>query len=277
MAARRARRQDRAVPQTAAGRIPGAPPPLVSLARRGVRVVEGAALEKRCAKAPWVRIPPSPPRHSHPTRRPPRADAPAERSPSGLWRRTGNAVRGNPSRVRIPPSPPPHSPGPPRPRRGARVPSLGGLVDRTGRGYPPSIDLRLRVSKPDRRDASLAREPDRRPSRPRGFSDLTPGFVLPGTASSRRRRSRAPHGSGHAALSTTRAAQPPGGDPSRSGSPGTNWRVFPRRTGRWTRGARADGVRRAPAQRRRPSRAPCYDPDAVLGGELAVPCTCNPL
>ena len=31
------------------------------LARRGVRVVDGAALEKRCAKAPWVRIPPSPP------------------------------------------------------------------------------------------------------------------------------------------------------------------------------------------------------------------------
>ena len=31
---------------------------------------------------------------------------PRERSPSGLWRRTGNAVRGNPSRVRIPPSPP---------------------------------------------------------------------------------------------------------------------------------------------------------------------------
>src|SRR5690348_12742558 len=30
-----------------------------------------------------------------------------ERSPSGLWRRTGNAVWGNPSRVRIPPSPPP--------------------------------------------------------------------------------------------------------------------------------------------------------------------------
>ena len=31
------------------------------LPRRGVRVVDGAALEKRCAKAPWVRIPPSPP------------------------------------------------------------------------------------------------------------------------------------------------------------------------------------------------------------------------
>jgi N-acyl homoserine lactone hydrolase len=33
----------------------------------------------------------------------------AERSPSGLWRRTGNAVRGNASRVRIPPSPPPQT------------------------------------------------------------------------------------------------------------------------------------------------------------------------
>ena len=32
-----------------------------ALARRGVRVVDGAALEKRCAKAPRVRIPPSPP------------------------------------------------------------------------------------------------------------------------------------------------------------------------------------------------------------------------
>ena len=37
------------------------------LRRRGVRVVDGAALEKRCAKAPRVRIPPSPPQ-----RRPPR-------------------------------------------------------------------------------------------------------------------------------------------------------------------------------------------------------------
>ena len=34
------------------------------LRRRGVRVVDGAALEKRCAKAPRVRIPPSPPRPS---------------------------------------------------------------------------------------------------------------------------------------------------------------------------------------------------------------------
>ena len=35
------------------------------LARRGVRVVDGAALEKRCAKAPRVRIPPSPPLAHH--------------------------------------------------------------------------------------------------------------------------------------------------------------------------------------------------------------------
>ena len=42
-----------------------------------------------------------------------------ERSPSGLWRRTGNAVRGNASRVRIPPSPPPRRPmGRSQPRRG---------------------------------------------------------------------------------------------------------------------------------------------------------------
>ena len=36
----------------------------------------------------------------------------AERSPRGLWRRTGNAVRGNPSGVRIPPSPPATRRGP---------------------------------------------------------------------------------------------------------------------------------------------------------------------
>ena len=121
-------------------------------------MVDGAALEKRCAKAPRVRIPPSPPqtvvsarpmpalarprarsrtlrcaRSRAPHRlgldRPSRRSGPVssptsvvprlrtegdgtrpvsrERSPSGLWRRTGNAVRGNPSRVRIPPSPPP--------------------------------------------------------------------------------------------------------------------------------------------------------------------------
>src|SRR5450759_1565017 len=47
-----------------------------------------------------------------------------------------------------------------------RRPRHGGLVDREGRGHPPSVDLRLRVPEPDRRAASLAGEPDRRPSRP---------------------------------------------------------------------------------------------------------------
>ncbi len=81
-------------------------------------MVDGAALEKRCAKAPRVRIPPSPPQtvvsaRPMPALARPRARSTehpipfGERSPSGLWRRTGNAVRGNPSRVRIPPSPPP--------------------------------------------------------------------------------------------------------------------------------------------------------------------------
>ena len=40
---------------------PGSGPVWYPLPRRGVRVVDGAALEKRCAKAPRVRIPPSPP------------------------------------------------------------------------------------------------------------------------------------------------------------------------------------------------------------------------
>jgi hypothetical protein len=138
------------VPAPDPGPSPGGPGRRVwyPLARRGVRVVDGAALEKRCAKAPRVRIPPSPPQTVvsarpmpalarprarsrtlgcarsraprrlglvHPSRRsgsplshmPERRVPFGERSPSGLWRRTGNAVRGNPSRVRIPPSPPP--------------------------------------------------------------------------------------------------------------------------------------------------------------------------
>ena len=67
-------------------------------------MVEGAALEKRCAQAPWVRIPPSPPRSHRGCAGPcrPGVPSPAERSPRGLGRRTGNAVWGNPSRVRNP-------------------------------------------------------------------------------------------------------------------------------------------------------------------------------
>ena len=107
-----------------------------------------------------------------------------------------------------------------------------------------------------------------------GFSDLRARFVLR-DESSRRQRSRALHGSGRAA---------PEHD---AGSPTLGTRPQPRGVLRSTNcariseepdaGTRADGVRHSPAQRRRPSRAPCYDPVAVLGGELAVPCTCNPL
>jgi hypothetical protein len=104
-------------------------------------VVDGAALEKRCAKAPRVRIPPSPPQ-TRPSGRPAGATSVGfavrggfrERSPSGLWRRTGNAVRGNPSRVRIPPSPPPTRPG-----RGTDGALIDSSIGRRG------VDLRSRA------------------------------------------------------------------------------------------------------------------------------------
>ena len=187
-------------------------------------MVDGAALEKRCAKAPRVRIPPSPPRSTDLTA-PGRVGACAprsrtlgcarsgarrrlarnrhidgtswhgrrgtmdtclsERSPSGLWRRTGNAVRGNPSRVRIPPSPP-------SPRR---------------RGRPMRCVV---ASAPRSRTLECAR-------------------------SGARRRLRLDR---PAARSPTRSA--------------------------------------AAAASPRPA-GPGILPRAVLGGELAVPCTCNPL
>ena len=55
---------------------------------------------------PTVASPTATPHQSCERAHRPRSRSP-ERSPSGLWRRTGNAVRGNPSRVQIPPSPPP--------------------------------------------------------------------------------------------------------------------------------------------------------------------------
>src|SRR5450759_4897066 len=101
--------------------------------------------------------------------------------------------------------------------RGPRRPRHGGLVDREGRGYPPSIDLRLRVPESDRRGASLAGEPDRRPSRPA----VSPTYAQGSCYGTNRVVAGAPgRFAGPAAplLSTTRAAQPPGCSPSRSRS-----------------------------------------------------------
>src|SRR5450759_669924 len=101
--------------------------------------------------------------------------------------------------------------------RHRRRPRRGGLVDRTGRGYPPSIDLRLRVSKPDRRGASLAGDPDRRPSRPA----VSPIYAQGSWYGTNRVVAGGPGrftGPATPLLSTTRAAQPPGRDPSHSRS-----------------------------------------------------------
>src|SRR5450756_1353085 len=101
--------------------------------------------------------------------------------------------------------------------RGPRRPRGGGLVDRAGRGCPPPIDLRLRVPAQDRRGASLAGEPDRRPSRP----VVSPIYAQGSYYGTNRVVASAPgRFTGPAAplLSTTRAAQPSGRDPSRAGS-----------------------------------------------------------
>ena len=86
----------------------------------------------------------------------PRLGSPAERSPSGLWRRTGNAVRGNPSRVRIPPSPPHaccrRSVSHTVPRRRGRRPAATGLI-----AFCRALDDRH--SRP-RRSASSRSAPD---------------------------------------------------------------------------------------------------------------------
>src|SRR5665811_31900 len=94
-----------------------------------------------------------------------------------------------------------------------RRPRGGGLVDRAGRGYPPSIDLRLRVPEQDRRSASLAGEPDRRPSRP----VVSPTYAQGSYYGTNRVVASAPGrftGPATPLPSTTRAAQPSGLDPS---------------------------------------------------------------
>ncbi len=83
-----------------------------------------------------------------------------ERSPSGLWRRTGNAVWGNPSRVRIPPSPPLSAPPVDRPMRALAPPVLAhvrtvgpmarGASPRTSGGctLAPALGRRPRLDRP---------------------------------------------------------------------------------------------------------------------------------
>ena len=94
--------------------MPALPPPLPR-SRTFESARSGARRRLGWTRPPGERLP----RSSHACGSASRArsvsSALAERSPSGLWRRTGNAVRGNASRVRIPPSPPPHpADAPPR-------------------------------------------------------------------------------------------------------------------------------------------------------------------
>ena len=71
------------------------------------------------------------------------SSTPAERSPSGRGRRTGNAVWGNPSRVRIPPSPPLLRPGVREAASSARratVPACPGRPAHDRRGDDSCVD-----------------------------------------------------------------------------------------------------------------------------------------
>ena len=75
---------------------------MVPLSKSGVRKHRGfESRPLRQLLSPRTRRERSPNRHADGF-----WDGSSERSPSGLWRRTGNAVRGNASGVRIPPSPP---------------------------------------------------------------------------------------------------------------------------------------------------------------------------
>ena len=169
---------------------------------------------------------------------------PAERSPSGLGRRTGNAVWGNPSRVQIPPSPP-------LPSRPCAPLHLGQMAA-------------LSCIRPDAAPAPARYKP-RHLGAVSGEADGPPGDVpafRPSTewvsGSARSGVAPRPAGgpeiswleSGHLPLAARSAAAPPN--------------------------ATAPGARRR-ASAAGSGRPGCYASRAVLGGELAVPCTCNPL
>jgi hypothetical protein len=186
-------------------------------------VVDGAALEKRCAKAPWVRIPPSPP--PTPTIAPDGChpagalQLPAERSPRGLGRRTGNAVWGNPSRVRIPPSPPDR---------------------RSARRRPP-----CRVARSaDRHPARWVADP-RYPSRRRARRGTSGALYLQSASAGLNSHPRSP--SSNAALASDVEGRVPRSGDSRTGSgpegsspkrcsSGAAVRPGPSRSERWARG-----------------------------------------
>ncbi len=125
-------------------------------------------------------------------------DVSGERSPSGLWRRTGNAVRGNPSRVRIPPSPPHPVAVRPDPPTGSCYPSravLGGEL-----AVPCSLQSAPAGLNP------LSRSPFSDAARRRDVEDRVPRSGEPRTVSD-------PEGSS-TKRSSSGAAERPG--PSRS-------------------------------------------------------------
>src|SRR5450756_1715247 len=158
--------------------------------------------------------------------------------------------------------------------RGRRRPRGGGLLDRAdvATRHRSIFDSAFPCRTVAARLTTVAARPETFAAC--GFSDLRAGFVLR-DESSRRERSRAPRGSGCATREHDAGSPAAGTRPQPLEIPrSTNWARISEEP---DAGTRADGVRHSPAQRRRPSRAPCYDPVAVLGGELAVPCTCNPL
>jgi hypothetical protein len=151
-----------------------------------------------------------------------------ERSPSGLWRRTGNAVRGNPSRVRIPPSPPhPHAATPADavrvvrsrdvPWRGDRVGDRPRRPDRVSR-YPSSAVLGGELAVP----CSLQSAP----------AGLNPLSRSPFSVAARRCdvEDRVPRSDG------PRTVSDPEGSSTKRPSSGAAERPGPSRPSRWARG-----------------------------------------